>query len=108
MTCSQGIVFADKYQECRVGGKKPKKIAEGCWQMGSQGSVEKKELIRFTIFCILIYTMWCVFYAVRLAPELADPDPFYRLNRVTDLYEGGGWYQTMFSRSNASYGESLH
>jgi phage shock protein PspC (stress-responsive transcriptional regulator) len=76
--------------------------------MGFEGSEDKKELIRFTIFCILICTIWCVYYAVRVAPELADPDPFFRMNRVTDLYEGGGWYQTIFFRSNAPYGETLH
>ncbi len=76
--------------------------------MGSQGSEDKKELIRFTIFCIFLCIMWCVFYVVRLAPELADTDCFFRLNRVTNLYEGGGWYQTIFFRSNAPYGETLH
>jgi hypothetical protein len=40
--------------------------------MGSEGSESKKELIRFAIFCILICAMWCVLYAVRLAPELTD------------------------------------
>jgi hypothetical protein len=49
-----------------------------------------------------------VFYAVRVAPELPDTDCFFRLNRVLNLYEGGGWYQTIFFRSNAPYGESLH
>jgi hypothetical protein len=76
--------------------------------MGSHGSEDKKELIRFAIFCILVCTMWCAFYAVRLAPELTDPDCYLRLNRVLNLYEGGGWYQATFSRSNAPYGESLH
>jgi len=76
--------------------------------MGSQGSEDKKELIRFTIFCIFLCIMWCVFYVVRRAPELADPDCYLRLNRVQNLYEGGGWYQTIFFRSNAPYGESLH
>jgi hypothetical protein len=59
--------------------------------MGSQGSEGKKELIRFAIFCILVCTMWCVLYAVRLAPELTDPDCYLRLNRVQNLYEGGKW-----------------
>jgi hypothetical protein len=76
--------------------------------MGFQGSEDKKELIRFTIFCILLCIIWCVFYTVRTAPELTDPDCYLRLNRVTNLYEGGGWYQTTLSRSNAPYGESLH
>ena len=76
--------------------------------MGSEGSEEKKELIRFTFFCIFLCIIWCVFYVVRLAPELADPDCYLRLNRVLNLYEGGGWYQTTFFRSNAPYGEILH
>jgi hypothetical protein len=76
--------------------------------MGFEGSEYKKELIRFAIFCILICVIWCVYYAVRVAPEMADPDPFFRMNRVTDLYEGGGWYQTINFRSNAPYGETLH
>ena len=108
MTCSRRIVFADKYQKCVGGGKSEKKIAEGCWQMGSQGSEDKKELIRFTIFCILVCAIWCGFYAVRTAPEMPDTDCFYHLNRVHDLYEGGGWYHATFSRSNAPYGETLH
>ncbi len=76
--------------------------------MGPEGNEEKKELTRFTIFCIFLCTLWCVFYVVRLAPELTDPDCYLRLNRVLNLYEGGGWYQTIFFRSNAPYGESLH
>ena len=76
--------------------------------MGSHGSEDKKELIRFTIFCILVGIIWCAFYVVRRAPELADPDCFFRLNRVTNLYEGDGWYQTINFRSNAPYGETLH
>ncbi len=76
--------------------------------MGFEGSEDKKELIRFAIFCILICTMWCVYYAVFVAPELADADCYLRLNRVTNLYEGGGWYQTINFRSNAPYGETLH
>jgi hypothetical protein len=76
--------------------------------MDSQGGEDKKELIRFAIFCILVCAIWCVFYAIRIAPELADPDCYLRLNRVQNLYEGGGWYQTIFFRSNAPYGESLH
>lgn len=75
--------------------------------MGPEDS-EKKELIRFTFFCIFLCILWCAFYAVRLAPELTDPDCYLRLNRVLNLYEGGGWYKTIFSRSNAPYGESLH
>ena len=108
MTCSQGIIFADKYQECAVGGKSEKKIAEGCWQMGSQGSEDKKERIRFTIFCILVCAIWCGFYAVRTAPEMPDTDCFYHLNRVHDLYEGGGWYHATFSRSNITHTICVH
>jgi hypothetical protein len=76
--------------------------------LGSESNEDKKELIRFTFFCIFLCIIWCVFYVVRLAPELADPDCYLRLNRVLNLYEGGGWYQTTFFRSNAPYGESLH
>jgi hypothetical protein len=37
MTCSQGIVFADKYQECRVGGKRLRKK----WQKDAGGWIPK-------------------------------------------------------------------
>jgi len=39
---------------------------------------------------------------------MVDTDSFFRLNRVQDLYEGGGWYTTVNLRSNAPYGETLH
>jgi hypothetical protein len=76
--------------------------------MSTESSEEKKELIRFAVFCFLICLLWCVAYLVRLAPELADSDCYMRLNRVQSLYEGRGWYETRSFRSNAPYGETLH
>jgi len=69
---------------------------------------EKKELIRFAVFCSLICILWCVIYFVRLSPELADADCYMHLNRAISLYEGSGWYETRSFRSNAPYGETLH
>ncbi len=81
-------------------------------QLNSDRDEEKKELIRFVFFCVAICLLWCVLYLFGIAPirkgELADPDCYLRLNRVLNLYEGGGWYQATFFRSNAPYGESLH
>jgi hypothetical protein len=76
--------------------------------MLSQDSEEKKEIIKFSLFCIFLCILWCAYYAIRVSPELADPDCYLRLTRVINLYEGGGWYQSTLSRSNAPYGESLH
>jgi len=73
---------------------------------------EKKELISFFVFCALICALGCAVYLYLFAwgkeAELVDPDCYMRLNRVVGLYEGAGWYESMFFRSNAPYGESLH
>ncbi|HEY3216281.1 MAG TPA: hypothetical protein VGK93_07300 [Candidatus Eisenbacteria bacterium] len=43
-----------------------------------------------------------------LRGELADPDCYMRLVRVTQLHDTGAWYDDRFTRSNAPYGESSH
>ncbi len=40
--------------------------------------------------------------------DLAGPDDYMRLARVTELYENGDWYADRFTRSNAPYGQVLH
>ncbi len=43
-----------------------------------------------------------------LSAELAGPDSYMRLVRVTELLQGGGWFDSTLSRSNAPFGEDLH
>ena len=76
--------------------------------MSTENSEEKKGFIWFVLLCASMCLVGCIFYVLRLAPELPDTDCYWRLNRVQMLYEGSGWYETKSFRSNAPYGESLH
>ena len=40
--------------------------------------------------------------------ELADPDAYMRLVRVTWLHDAGAWYDDVLPRINAPYGETSH
>ncbi len=40
--------------------------------------------------------------------ELMGTDSYTRLNRVLFVYEEGGWNHSLYPRSNAPYGESIH
>ena len=40
--------------------------------------------------------------------ELLDTDSYTRLNRVLFVYEHGDWNNSIFPRSNAPFGESIH
>ena len=40
--------------------------------------------------------------------DLLATDPYMRLVRVTELIEGGGWFDNMIDRSNAPFGDELH
>ncbi len=65
---------------------------------------------------LLVAVMWLVLH-VSLAVfhgtpvsngELADTDGYMRLLRITQLLEGGDWFDGGIARSNAPYGEVLH
>jgi len=43
-----------------------------------------------------------------LSGELVDTDSYTRLNRVLFVYEQGNWNHSIYPRSNAPYGESIH
>ena len=40
--------------------------------------------------------------------DLIGTDPYMRLVRVTELLNGGGWFDSVIERSNAPFGDELH
>jgi len=64
----------------------------------------------------LLAGIFCVFYLLLalLGPinvfegELLDTDSYTRLNRVLFVHEQGHWNNSLYPRSNAPYGESIH
>ncbi len=60
--------------------------------------------------------LFCVFYLLVaflgpinvLEGELLGTDSYTRLNRVAFVHEQGDWNNSIFPRSNAPYGESIH
>ncbi|MBT5773957.1 MAG: hypothetical protein HOH95_06225 [Dehalococcoidia bacterium] len=40
--------------------------------------------------------------------DLLGTDPYMRLVRVTELIDGGGWFDIVIERSNAPFGDELH
>ena len=73
---------------------------------------DRTELYRFICFWILVSVLFILLYIFGLAPikkgELADPDCYMHLVRVTDLYNTGHWYGPVLLKSNAPYGQSMH
>ncbi len=65
---------------------------------------------------VLLVGVFVVFYLIlaMLGPvniiegELLGTDSYTRLNRVQFVYEQGDWNQSIYPRSNAPYGESIH
>ena len=70
------------------------------------------EMLCFICFWVLFCTIFVLLYVSGLAPtkkgELADPDCYMRLIRVTELYNTGQWYDPVIPRSNSPDGERLH
>ena len=64
----------------------------------------------------LLIGIFCVFHLISalLGPinlmngELLDTDSYTRLNRVLFVYEQGHWNNSIYLRSNAPFGESIH
>ncbi len=64
---------------------------------------------RLLFFLLLLH----ILFAIRggsqiLEGSLLGTDSYMHLNRVLDLVETGDWYNSLFPRSNAPYGEELH
>ena len=80
-----------------------------------ENSLEVKECQSETPKFLLV-GIFCVFYLLLalLGPinvfegELLDTDSYTRLNRVLLVHELGHWNNSMYPRSNAPYGESIH
>jgi len=66
-------------------------------------------LKKLLFFLLLLH----ILFAIRggspiLEGSLLGTDSYMHLNRVLDLVETGDWYNSLFPRSNAPYGEELH
>ena len=80
-----------------------------------ENSLEVKEAQSVTPRLLLI-GIFCVVHLVSalLGPinllngELLDTDSYTRLNRVLFVYEQGDWNNSIYPRSNAPFGESIH
>lgn len=64
----------------------------------------------FAVLGLLIVQIGCVLVTNNdvLSGGLIDTDSYMRLNRVLELHQTGGWFNTTIPRSNAPYGEILH
>ena len=49
-----------------------------------------------------------IFIGDSLDGDLLSTDPYMRLVRVTELVDGGGWFNSVIDRSNAPFGDDLH
>ena len=66
----------------------------------------------FVGFCVFIGIVLVVYYSVGAAGKdaynLADSDCYMHLIRASDLYHHGQWYDPVWIKSNAPFGEPLH
>lgn len=66
----------------------------------------------FIVFCIGISLTLIVAYILGFSPvkkgELVDCDCYMHLIRASDLYHYGQWYDPVWIKSNAPFGEPLH
>ena len=65
-----------------------------------------KKLLFFLV--IMHVTMIVLGPSPVLDGALIDNDAYMHLNRVTELYTTGDWYNSLYSRSNAPFGEEMH
>lgn len=81
------------------------KISQGQLQEGEKKSLS---LIILGLFCIihLLYAFWGPMNIME--GELLGSDGYTRLNRVQFIHEQGTWNNSVYPRSNAPYGESIH
>jgi hypothetical protein len=59
----------------------------------------------YSLFHILLLSLGATPMSVG---DLAGPDSYMRLVRVTQLYETGAWFDGFMARSNAPFGHDLH
>ncbi len=73
-----------------------------------EGETQSLSLIIFGVFCIihLLYAFWGPMNIME--GELLGTDGYTRLNRVQFIYDQGTWNNSIYPRSNAPYGESIH
>ncbi len=78
-----------------------------------QGQLQKGEIRSLGIIIIVLFSIIHLLFAL-LGPmnimggELLGNDGYTRLNRVQFIYEQGTWNESIYPRSNAPYGESIH
>jgi len=78
-----------------------------------QGHLQKGEIRSLGIIIIAFFSVIHLLYAL-LGPMnimggvLFGTDGYTRLNRVQFIYEQGAWNDSIYPRSNAPYGESIH
>ncbi len=72
------------------------------------GEIKSLSLIILGLFFIihLLYAFWGPMNIME--GELLGTDGYTRLNRVQFIYEHGTWNNSIYPRSNAPYGESIH
>jgi len=78
-----------------------------------QGQLQEEEIRSLGITIIALFSVIHLLFAL-LGPmnimggELLGNDGYTRLNRVQFIYEQGTWNESIYPRSNAPYGESIH
>ena len=64
---------------------------------------------KLLFFLLLLHTLFVIHgNSPILEGSLLGTDSYMHLNRVLALVENGDWYNSLFLRSNAPYGEELH
>lgn len=70
------------------------------------------EAIFFAIFVIALLVAFQIYkFNIKIATtgeELMGTDPYTRMVRAHELYDGGDWYDSTMERSNSPNGEELH
>lgn len=79
---------------------------------GTKKSREGVNYYIFIGFCIFIALLLVLYYMFGSTPgskyTLADSDCYMHLIRASDLYNHGQWYDPVWIKSNAPFGEPLH
>ena len=81
------------------------------WNSRIETPSDPAVISKYFIYFIFAFTLIFItlFNTQGHAPsELKDPDCYMRLNRVVQLHESGKWYDAIYARSNAPFGENLH
>ena len=64
-------------------------------------------ILAITMVWASLHTLFLV-VGGSLDGDLLATDPYMRLVRVTELIDGGGWFDSVIDRSNAPFGDELH